>query len=1216
MTFLSSLYSSISTLFPTIQVPLPPLPFAPVAGDDGATTQAGTSVTIDVLANDMSLFGQALTVTSVTAGEFGTALVNTDGTITYTPNSGTSGTDTLTYTVRDVTGAETTATVTVTVTPEPISVAPAPVLFAPSPSTGFGIDMQQDFAPIVENAPQPLQYFVRFGNGIEGASGIAGGLFGEEGWFKLDGFAYGAHTDILPAGTPGMARTYFQELMVSLESGHLAMARLNEAMMTRETFANVEFMAVRPLSSGEVDHGAMIVQKSTLSNAQLTSSGQKGVDGGLDQVLSIGFESAEHQTFTVGHSGRYVTESVTSVDIPASGGILVSGGGVKLGDTAYKGKAPDLTYVLRFDNGDWVEVSDFTLQSLMDWQGKVQSSPLMVSRDGGGDKISVAFADALANGATGDLQLEVYMDVQSGPIHRGNLTLLHEYDFGNARLVDMDNVTGQETLSFTFDTQRERHFTQSEFGGIEALPQNDFGWNFTTQRADTPPVSAETFKTSAVDVDVLGGPEVQYFIKFGNGIEGNSGIYGGLLGDNGYFKVDGFSYGRSSDMLPLGSSATPQTYFDELMVSLDLGQGLARLNQAMMTGEGFANLEFVAMTVGLNGEIDNTSMVVQKTSLGKAYLTSTGQMGADGGLDQVLSIGFDTVEHRTIALDSKGKFITESSTWEDLPASGGTLVGGGGITLGDTQFKGSARDLTYVLRFGEGDWIEVSNFQMQSLIDWSGKAQTAPLTVSRPGADLGDKASIALSEALVGGEIADLQLEVYADQLDGALSKNDLKLLHEFDFGNARVLSQTNQSGTETLEFTFDTQHERYYTVSRSGQTEVLPQNDFGWDFANGQPTTTQRPTETFETSSVGVEDLSSPTVQYFISFGNGIEGFSGVRDGHFADGQWFKVDGFAFGSSASMFPSNANPQIPTAFQELAINLDFGHGMTRLNEALLTGESLPNVQFAAVTTNGNGDVDLNSMQTQQITLGNAHITSSGMGGFSSGLDKVLTIGFESIDRHSFTVDYKGHMVVESQSTVDLPTSGGTLVDGNGVGLGTTQYKGKALDLTYMLRFGDGDWVEVSNYAVKTLIDYQGKAQSSPLAVTRDGAGDKISGAFADALAKGVTGDLQLEVFMDLNGGPLQRDDLIILHEYDFGNARLVTQSNQGGNETLEFVFDTQRERYTTQNMKGQMEVLPENDFGWDFVGGRAANLEVRQETFQTSNVPFDELTVDQFDFLV
>jgi len=86
----------------------------PVASDDSASTVAGQSVTIDVLANDSDEDGDTLTVTSFSQPGNGT--VSQDGNaLIYTPADGFTGTDTFSYLISDGRGGEDTAQVQVTV---------------------------------------------------------------------------------------------------------------------------------------------------------------------------------------------------------------------------------------------------------------------------------------------------------------------------------------------------------------------------------------------------------------------------------------------------------------------------------------------------------------------------------------------------------------------------------------------------------------------------------------------------------------------------------------------------------------------------------------------------------------------------------------------------------------------------------------------------------------------------------------------------------------------------------------------------------------------------------------------------------------------------------------------------------------------------------------------------------------------------------------------
>ena len=72
----------------------------PIAVDDTANTAVGTAVSVSILDNDSDPDGDPLTVSS-TSALHGTVVINGDGTITYTPDSGFCGTDTITYTVCD-----------------------------------------------------------------------------------------------------------------------------------------------------------------------------------------------------------------------------------------------------------------------------------------------------------------------------------------------------------------------------------------------------------------------------------------------------------------------------------------------------------------------------------------------------------------------------------------------------------------------------------------------------------------------------------------------------------------------------------------------------------------------------------------------------------------------------------------------------------------------------------------------------------------------------------------------------------------------------------------------------------------------------------------------------------------------------------------------------------------------------------------------------------
>ena len=109
----------------TVTVVVDPDNDGPTAVDDGSSTPEDTPVVIPVLDNDTDPDVDPLSVTGASSPANGTATVNTDGTITYTPNPNFSGEDSFDYTISDGAGGIDTATVTVTV--EPVNDAPVAV---------------------------------------------------------------------------------------------------------------------------------------------------------------------------------------------------------------------------------------------------------------------------------------------------------------------------------------------------------------------------------------------------------------------------------------------------------------------------------------------------------------------------------------------------------------------------------------------------------------------------------------------------------------------------------------------------------------------------------------------------------------------------------------------------------------------------------------------------------------------------------------------------------------------------------------------------------------------------------------------------------------------------------------------------------------------------------------------------------------------------------
>gem|GEM_PF-425400 len=99
-----------------INLSILPVNDVPVANNDTASTDQGTALNIAPLSNDTDADGDVLSVATLLTGpSSGTAVINADQTVTYTPDPEFSGADSIVYSVSDGNGASDNATISITV---------------------------------------------------------------------------------------------------------------------------------------------------------------------------------------------------------------------------------------------------------------------------------------------------------------------------------------------------------------------------------------------------------------------------------------------------------------------------------------------------------------------------------------------------------------------------------------------------------------------------------------------------------------------------------------------------------------------------------------------------------------------------------------------------------------------------------------------------------------------------------------------------------------------------------------------------------------------------------------------------------------------------------------------------------------------------------------------------------------------------------------------
>lgn len=101
----------------TVNMTINPVNDAPVAVDNTVTLNEDMATTITVLDGDSDVDSSTLTVIAASNPVHGSITINTDNTVTYTPEANYYGTDSFTYTVSDGMGGTDTAAVSLTVDP-------------------------------------------------------------------------------------------------------------------------------------------------------------------------------------------------------------------------------------------------------------------------------------------------------------------------------------------------------------------------------------------------------------------------------------------------------------------------------------------------------------------------------------------------------------------------------------------------------------------------------------------------------------------------------------------------------------------------------------------------------------------------------------------------------------------------------------------------------------------------------------------------------------------------------------------------------------------------------------------------------------------------------------------------------------------------------------------------------------------------------------------
>jgi ribosomal protein L24E len=403
----------------TATVTLTVTPLAITANTDTGTGNENSNITGTVAGDASTVAGDPNTFSvGTTHPTNGTVVVNPDGSYTYTPNQGFSGTDTFSYVVTDHSGATATATVTLTVAPiNPTAVNDSFTVTANGPSSTLSVKTN-DIPVAGETNTWSVKTTPAHGTITLAADFSSSGNFTytpTTGFTGVDTFTY------LITDTSGRTSTATVTLNVAAEVAPVAnpdtyaatentllvfngvAGSANHALTANDTDANGDPLTVTQINGVAFDatHPATIVAGGvTEGTVSMNSAGVIAFNPATNYTGNVGF------TYTIsdGHGGTSTTNvAITvsagtddpSVSVAAVGRWLFNEGSGTTTKDAYNNVTSTLTDLVPANGGTaptWIAGHDSTAGTALNFDGK-------------GGIVSVPLADTAALTGTSTLSV-------------------------------------------------------------------------------------------------------------------------------------------------------------------------------------------------------------------------------------------------------------------------------------------------------------------------------------------------------------------------------------------------------------------------------------------------------------------------------------------------------------------------------------------------------------------------------------------------------------------------------------------------------------------------------------------------------------------------------------------------------------------------------------------------------------------------------------------
>jgi len=306
----------------------------PLAVNDSAVTTVNKPVTSGVLPNDL---GTGLTVTGNSQPSHGTVTMKPDGTYTYTPSPDFSGPDSFTYTITDVDGQTSTATVNIVINPQAIDDHNSTHIDEPVDGRvlpndiGTGLNVTSNTQPshgTVTMHPDGTYTYTP-----------------TKGWSGPDSFTY-TITDV-----DGQTSTATVYLNVGLKANDDQNRTIVEKPKDGTTLINDEGTSLKVTNYTQPTHGKVVVNP----DGTYTYTPEKGWSGPDSFTYTVTDPFGQTATATVWiiiDPQAYNDSASTTVNVPARGSLLSNDDGTGLVVTSHTQPShgtvtvnPDGTYV-------------------------------------------------------------------------------------------------------------------------------------------------------------------------------------------------------------------------------------------------------------------------------------------------------------------------------------------------------------------------------------------------------------------------------------------------------------------------------------------------------------------------------------------------------------------------------------------------------------------------------------------------------------------------------------------------------------------------------------------------------------------------------------------------------------------------------------------------------------------------------------------------------